>query len=78
MTPEQHDQFLEALDTALECAIRRHRALHHASLAELLEMQKEVSMARDALENALKETFAQVDDDQSFSNTVKQLKSAAL
>ena len=78
MTPEQHNQFLEALDTALDCAIRRHRALHHASLAELLEMQKEVSMARDALENALKDTVSQVADDQSLSETVKQLKSAAL
>ena len=73
MTPEQHDEFLDALDNALECAIRRHRALHHASLAELMEMQKEVSLARSALEKVLTEKLVTADDG-AFQATIDHLK----
>jgi|GEM_PF-3482682 len=72
MTPEQHDEFLDALDNALECAIRRHRALHHASLAELMEMQKEVTHAREALEKVLKDQVEHAVRSNSFEVTPEQ------
>lgn len=75
MTPEQHDEFLDALDNALECAIRRHRALHHASLAELMEMQKEVSLARTALEKVLTDKVIAADEG-AFQETVRDLNAS--
>lgn len=72
MTPEQHDEFLDALDNALECAIRRHRALHHASLAELMEMQKEVIHAREALEKVLKDQVQHASQSDGFDVAPEQ------
>ena len=74
MTPEQHAQFLGALDEALNSAIRRYRALHHASLAELLEMQKEVNQAKELLERAVEEKIseqAHADSDKSHLDNLR-------
>ncbi|MFZ5608167.1 MAG: hypothetical protein ACOY99_00995 [Pseudomonadota bacterium] len=62
MTPEHHTEFLNMLDEALASAIRRYRALHHASLAELHEMQREVEKAREALAQALKQSAPSLSD----------------
>ncbi|GAB4154604.1 MAG: hypothetical protein Tsb0016_26790 [Sphingomonadales bacterium] len=52
MTPKDHHAFLDNLDQALEEAIRRFRALHHVSLAELHEMRAALTKARQAVREA--------------------------
>ncbi len=52
MTPQDHHAFLDNLDQALEEAIRRFRALHHVSLAELHEMRAALTKARQAVREA--------------------------
>lgn len=52
MTPKDHHAFLDNLDQALEEAIRRFRALHHVSLAELHEMKAALAKARQAVRDS--------------------------